>query len=331
MIATLDRPYLQLSRVAVCYHGQAAVVNVTLPVEGGKVTALVGPSGSGKSSLLTAVNRLTELTPGCTVAGNITLDGVDIATMDPVVLRRQVGFIFQKPNPFPMSIRRNLALPLKEHGASRAEIATLSEQALKNVGLWDEVNGRLDTPATALSGGQQQRLCIARALVLKPKVLLMDEPCSALDPIASAKVEQLILSLKDRYTVLMVTHNLGQARRLADRVGLLWARSGPGRLIEQGPADQLFNAPKDPLTAAYLGLESGVKHPTTPARAANPARATNPANPANPTQAVASVPPTAPADAHPSEVASPRSLVSQPTASQPDDGAEAQRQAVIQK
>ncbi len=251
-------PYIQLDNVGLSYGGAKALEAVSLTVPKGRVTALVGPSGAGKSSLLTAVNRLTDLVPGCTVSGSITVAGDDILRpgTDPVALRRRVGFIFQKPNPFPMSIARNLALPLKEHGVTdRREIAERSRRALTAVGLWDEVEHRLDRPATTLSGGQQQRLCIARALVLEPEALLMDEPCSALDPIAAARVEELILDLKGRYTILIVTHNLAQARRVADHMALLWARGGPGRLIESGPAARLFDSPDNPLTAAYLASD----------------------------------------------------------------------------
>ncbi len=251
-------PFIDFNGVTLRYGAETALQDVTFTVPTGQVSALVGPSGAGKSSLLMAVNRLTDLVPGCTVDGTVSVAGTDVhgPAVDPVALRRRVGFIFQKPNPFPMSIRRNLSLPLREHGVTnRREIARLSEEALADVGLWDEVRHRLDGSATALSGGQQQRLCIARALVLRPEALLMDEPCSALDPIASATVERLIVRLKGRYTILIVTHNLGQARRVADHVVLLWSRGGPGRLIERGPAERLFTHPEHPLTAAYLGSE----------------------------------------------------------------------------
>jgi phosphate transport system ATP-binding protein len=246
-------PYIRIEKLSLHYGDTQVLEDVVLPVAHGQVTALVGPSGSGKSSLLTAVNRLTDLLPGCRIDGNITVGGADVMDMDPVALRRKVGFIFQKPNPFPMSIRKNLSLPLTEHGITdKREIERRSTKALKDVGLWDEVQHRLNSRATTLSGGQQQRLCIARALVLQPDALLMDEPCSALDPIASAKVEQLIVSLKGRYTVLMVTHNLAQAERVADHIGLLWAQNGPGRLIEHGPTAELFSNPSNPLTTQYL-------------------------------------------------------------------------------
>ena len=172
---------------------------------------------------------------------------------DVVQLRRRVGMIFQKPNPFPLSIRRNLELPLLELGIKkRAEQDALIEQVLGEVGLWDEVKDRLHAPAQALSGGQQQRLCIARALTLKPEVLLMDEPCSALDPISSAVVEELITRLKQHYAVVVVTHNLAQARRISDYCGAFWLQEGAGRLIEFERTETLFSAPRHPLTAAYI-------------------------------------------------------------------------------
>ena len=249
-------PVVALHDLSLYYGATPALRSVTMPVHSGGVTALVGPSGSGKSSLLNCINRLTDLVPGCRVTGSVRVEGEDIhgPAVDPVALRRRVGMIFQRPNPFPMSIRRNLTLPLRENGvAGRVELEARVERALMDVGLWDEVKDRLDRPAQALSGGQQQRLCIARALALKPEVLLMDEPCSALDPIATATVEELILSLKGRYTVLIVTHNLAQARRLADHAGLLWSQGGAGELVEFGPARQVFEAPEAPVTAAYVG------------------------------------------------------------------------------
>jgi phosphate transport system ATP-binding protein len=173
-------------------------------------------------------------------------------------LRTQIGMIFQKPNPFPLSIRRNLELPLKEHGVTDArERAARAEAALTDVGLWAEVKDRLDTPALQLSGGQQQRLCIARALVLRPSVLLMDEPCSALDPISSGVVEDLILRLRGQYTVVIVTHNLAQAKRIANYAAFFWMKERVGKLIEFGQSQQLFEAPQDHLTAAYINGARG--------------------------------------------------------------------------
>jgi phosphate transport system ATP-binding protein len=175
-----------------------------------------------------------------------------------MALRRKVGFIFQKPNPFPMSIRRNLELPLNEHGCrDRQEVANRIETAFREVGLWEEVKDRRARSALELSGGQQQRLCLARCLVLNPQVLLLDEPCSSLDPLATRVVEELLLGLRGRYTIVIVTHNLAQARRLAEDVAVFWSENGQGRIIEQGPVAQVFSQPKHELTAGYLRGEWG--------------------------------------------------------------------------
>lgn len=246
---------IQVNGLSLHYGDRPAFQDVTLSIGRGGITALVGPSGCGKTSFLTALNRLTDLVPGCRVTGRIRMGTLDVLApqTDVIRLRRLVGMIFQKPNPFPLSIRKNLAFPLREHGVrDRGQIAGTIETVLKDVGLWDEVKERLDSPALALSGGQQQRLCIARALALSPTVLLMDEPCSALDPLSSGVVEDLIVSLRGRYTILIVTHNLAQARRIADDAALFWVQNGAGRLIESGPAQQIFEEPHDPLTAAYV-------------------------------------------------------------------------------
>jgi phosphate transport system ATP-binding protein len=248
-------PALTVEHLTVAYHGVRALEGVTLPFHHGCLTAIVGPSGCGKSTLLSCLNRLTDMVPGCAVHGRINLGGLDVLDprVDLVGLRRKVGMIFQRPNPFPLSVRENLALPLSAHGTRRrADQDDAIERALRQVGLWPEVAHRLSAPALSLSGGQQQRLCLARALVLDPDVLLLDEPCSALDPIASGIVEDLITSLRGRYTIVMVTHNLAQARRVADDVGVFWQQGGPGRLVEHGPAAQVFNAPRHAVTTAYL-------------------------------------------------------------------------------
>ena len=227
-----------------------------MSINKGCITALVGPSGCGKTSFLTCLNRLTDLIADCrALRARITIDTLDVLApqTDVIQLRRRIGMIFQKPNPFPLSIRRNLEFPLREHGLrDRKQIARTIETTLRDVGLWDEVKNRLDSPALALSGGQQQRLCIARSLALSPEMLLMDEPCSALDPLSSGVVEDLIVSLRGRYTILIVTHNLAQARRIADYAALFWVQNGAGRLIETGTAKQIFEEPRDPLTAAYV-------------------------------------------------------------------------------
>ena len=261
-------PFIQTKNLSLRYGNKPAFEAVTLSIYRGCITALVGPSGCGKSSFIACLNRLTDLLPNCQLSGQIEVDGVDILTpgqnsnyfakmRSTATLRRRIGTIFQKPNPFPLSIWKNLALPLREHGIrDRDQIDSIVETSLRDVGLWQEVKDRLKASALSLSGGQQQRLCIARALALKPEALLMDEPCSALDPIASGVVEDLIASLRGRYTVLVVTHNLAQARRIADYTALFWLQEGAGRLIEYGPVQQIFEAPQEALTAAYV---SGIR------------------------------------------------------------------------
>lgn len=249
------RPFIEIDRLSLHYRGKPAFQDVTLSINKGCITALVGPSGCGKTSFLTCLNRLTDLVAECRVTGCISIGPLDVLSPQTNVigLRRRIGMIFQKPNPFPLTIRRNLEFPLREHGLrDRTQIAQMIETTLRDVGLWDEVKDRLDSPALALSGGQQQRLCIARALALAPEMLLMDEPCSALDPLSSGIVEDLIVSLRGRYTILIVTHNLAQARRIADHAALFWVQNGAGRLVETGIAKQLFEEPRDPLTAAYV-------------------------------------------------------------------------------
>jgi phosphate transport system ATP-binding protein len=249
------KPFIEVEQLSLHYGQKPAFHDVTLSINKGCITALVGPSGCGKTSFLTALNRLTDIIPGCRLSGRIHLDDLDVLApqTDVIRLRRRVGMIFQKPNPFPLSILKNLEFPLREHGLrDRERIASTIETGLRDVGLWDEVKDRLDTPALALSGGQQQRLCMARALVLSPEVLVMDEPCSALDPLSSGVVEDLIVGLRGRYTVLIVTHNLAQARRIADYAAFFWVQNGAGQLIEAGTAKQIFEEPREPLTAAYV-------------------------------------------------------------------------------
>ena len=252
--------HLRIANLSVAYGATTVLDDVSLDIYKGCITALIGPSGCGKTSFLSALNRLTDLVPGAQVCGSIHLDETDVLDprLDVLTLRRRIGMIFQKPNPFPLSIRRNLELPLREHGVrSREMLEQKVETALRDVGLWDEVRGRLDGPALELSGGQQQRLCIARALVLEPSVLLMDEPCSALDPISSGVVEELIQRLRGRYTVVIVTHNLAQARRIANYAAFFWMKERVGKLIEFGHCQPLFETPTHPLTAAYVSGMSG--------------------------------------------------------------------------
>ena len=253
-------PLIEVDGLSLRYGDHVAFSDVTMSIPRGCITALVGPSGCGKSSFLMALNRLSDVIPSARVDGEVRLEGRDTrgVEVDLVGLRRRVGMIFQKPNPFPFSIRRNLAYPLKEHGVrSKADRDDRIEAGLRDVGLWDEVKDRLDTSALGLSGGQQQRLCLARALVLQPEVLLLDEPCSALDPIAAGVVEELIERLRGRLTVVIVTHNLAQARRIADYVALFWVRGEGGQLVEYDTASAFFEDPEHELTRAYISGARG--------------------------------------------------------------------------
>ena len=237
--------------LSIAYAGKPAVKAVDLPVRQGEVLALIGPSGCGKTTLLRSLNRLTELTATATRTGQITLDGRDVDELEVTELRRRVSMVFQQPNPFPMSIFDNVAYALREQGSKRPrkhELLEPVEDALRRAGLWDEVGTTLDHPALRLSGGQQQRLCIARALAARPEVLLMDEPCSALDPRSTAVIEDLILQLRDEVAVVIVTHNLQQAYRIADHVAFMWL----GELEEHGPVEQIFGAPQSQRTADYV-------------------------------------------------------------------------------
>ena len=256
----VPQPIIQVKNLSLRYGDKIALDNVTLDVFKGCITALIGPSGCGKTSFLSAINRLTDLIPGCSINGRILINGQDIhaANNNVQALRRNIGMVFQKPTPFPLSVRRNLSLPLNEHGViKKSEVAAIIEQVLQDDGLWGEVCDRLDTPALSLSGGQQQRLCIARALALNPEILLMDEPCSALDPIASGVVEDLINRLQGRYTIVIVTHNLAQARRIANYAAFFWVRERTGQLIEFGRCQHIFESPNHELTAAFVNGHRG--------------------------------------------------------------------------
>lgn len=247
-------------KLSISYNGRTVLRDASIEAASGKVLALVGPSGCGKSSFLAALNRMTDMIPGAYVDGRITFNNQDLrdAFLSSAELRRHVGMIFQKPNPFAMSIRRNVELALREHGQRNPDVLhRITESALRDVGLWDEVSDRLDRSALELSGGQQQRLCIARALALKPQVLLMDEPCSALDPMAAERVEQLIQSMRGSYTIIIVTHNLAQARRLADHVAVFWTRDGVGEIIEHGDTESLFTRSENEIVNSYLSGRRG--------------------------------------------------------------------------
>jgi phosphate transport system ATP-binding protein len=242
------------------YGERTALRNVSLLLRAGVITSFVGPSGCGKTSLLMCLARLLDPRDSVRLSGQVWLDGQDLydPLLDLVALRRRIGVVFQRPNPFPLSIRKNVEIALREHGMrDRRAIAERVEQSLRRVGLWHEVKDRLHHSALSLSGGQQQRLCIARALALGPRVLLMDEPCSALDPLASAVVEELIVELGCHHTVIMVTHNLAQARRISQEAAFFWVEKGAGCLVEQGSSEQIFRYPQHGLTAAYVGGAKG--------------------------------------------------------------------------
>jgi phosphate transport system ATP-binding protein len=240
-----------------CFYGsKQAVFDVSMAVPSKGITAFIGPSGCGKSTILRCFNRMNDVVPGFSLRGKVLLDGEDVnlVSADPVAVRRRVGMVFQRSNPFPSSVFDNVAYGLKLHSRldeARLELAV--ETALRAAALWDEVKDRLDSPASMLSGGQQQRLCIARALAVDPDVLLFDEPASALDPISTARVEELVLALGERMTVVIVTHNLQQASRVADRTAFFLL----GRLIEYGPTLDLFTTPRDERTEAYVSGRFG--------------------------------------------------------------------------
>ncbi len=250
---------MRTERLSLRYGEKIAFQDISLNIHAQKITAIVGPSGSGKSSFLNCLNRLTDLTPNCSVSGKAYLAGQNIfdPKLDVIALRRRVGMLFQQPNPFPFSIYKNLAFPLREYGCkNRGEIDYRIESSLQAVGLWDEVKDCLKRSALRLSGGQQQRLCLARTLALKPEVILMDEPCSALDPISTQVIEDLIQELGDRHTIVIVTHNLAQAKRISQQTALFWTQDNCGKLIEVAPTKQFFDQPKHPLTQAYVsGLQ----------------------------------------------------------------------------
>jgi phosphate transport system ATP-binding protein len=233
------------------YHDTHALQSITMKIPQNKVTALIGPSGCGKSTLLRCFNRLNDLIDHVTITGEITLGNNNIHApgTDVVMLRKKVGMVFQKPNPFPKSVYENVAYGPRVHRVNDTqELDRVVEQSLRDAALWDEVRDRLDDSALGLSGGQQQRLCIARTLAVEPDVILMDEPCSALDPIATAKIEKLIDTLKRDYTVIIVTHNMQQAARVSDCAGFMYL----GRLIEFGQTTQIFENPKEDLTENYI-------------------------------------------------------------------------------
>ena len=251
-VPLIENPKMSVRNLNVSYNDKQAIYDLSLDIGKHEVIAMIGPSGCGKSTFLRCLNRMNDTIENCKVAGMITLDDQNIYSnsMDPVALRAQVGIVFQKPNPFPKSIYDNVAYGPRLHGlvSSRAEIDEIVEQSLTRAGLWGEVKDRLDQPGTGFSGGQQQRLCIARAIAISPEVILMDEPCSALDPIASAKIEELIAELSENYTIAIVTHSMQQAARVSNRTAYFHL----GRLVEVNDTEKIFTAPTHQLTESYI-------------------------------------------------------------------------------
>lgn len=245
-------PRIITEKLSVFYGEKQALFDVSLPLYGNTVTALIGPSGCGKSTFLRCLNRMNDTIANCRVQGRILLDNINVndAGVDPVQLRACVGMVFQKPNPFPKSIYENIAYGPRLHAMTKhkAELGAIVEKSLRKAGLWEEVKDRLNDPATGLSGGQQQRLCIARAIAINPEVVLMDEPCSALDPIATARVEELIRELCEQYTIVIVTHSMQQAARVSQFTAFFHM----GHVVEYGTTEQIFREPKQERTKDYI-------------------------------------------------------------------------------
>ncbi len=252
-----EKSKVRIENVNGWYGSKRAIKDVNLDVKEKSVTAFIGPSGCGKTTLLRCLNRMHEMIPGAHADGRVVLDGIDIydKSIDPVVIRRRIGMVFQKPNPFPtMSIFDNVAAGLRLNGMrNKTIIREIVEESLKNAALWEEVKNQLEQPGMSLSGGQQQRLCIARALAMQPEVLLMDEPTSSLDPIGSSKIEQLVRTLKDSVTIIIVTHNMQQAARVSDFTAFMYL----GDLIEYGSTNQIFMKPEKELTERYISGKFG--------------------------------------------------------------------------
>jgi phosphate transport system ATP-binding protein len=251
-----DNIKLNIKSVNLFYGSFQALRNITLGIPESAITALIGPSGCGKSSFLRLLNRMNELIIGTRVEGNIELDGINIynKTIDAVELRKRVGMVFQKPNPFPLSVFENVAFGPRRHGRrNHAELEEVVERSLRQAALWDEVKDKLEQSALALSGGQQQRLCIARVLAVEPEVILMDEPCSALDPIATLRIEDLMRNLAQNYTIVIVTHNMQQAARVSDMAAfMMMEEDRAGVVVEYSPTAELFTNPKDKCTEDYI-------------------------------------------------------------------------------
>jgi phosphate transport system ATP-binding protein len=260
---TTSRIALEARGLQISYGAFRAVKAVDLPIEQHTITALIGPSGCGKSSVLRSLNRMNDLVAGASVEGEVLFHGTNLYApgVDAVQVRRRIGMVFQKPNPFPKSIYENVAYGPRINGwrGSKGEMDALVERALRGAALWDEAKDKLQQSGLALSGGQQQRLCIARALAVEPEVILMDEPCSALDPIATLKIEQLMFELRQQYTIVIVTHNMQQAARVSDRTAffLMDGADRAGQLVEFGPTEEIFQRPKDERTEQYISGRFG--------------------------------------------------------------------------
>jgi phosphate transport system ATP-binding protein len=255
---------IDVSDLDIYYGNFLAVQGVTVSIEARSITALIGPSGCGKSTFLRSINRMHEVIPGARVEGKVVIDGQDLygSDVDPVDVRRQIGMVFQRPNPFPtMSIYDNVAagLRLNARKIRKSELDDLVERSLKGANLWNEVKDRLNRPGSGLSGGQQQRLCIARAIAVEPEVLLMDEPCSALDPISTLAIEDLMTELKERFTIVIVTHNMQQAARVSESTGFfnLAGVGQPGQLVEFNPTEKIFSNPDQKSTEDYISGRFG--------------------------------------------------------------------------
>lgn len=250
-MAEQEKDKFMIEKLNLYYSDFHALHDVNMHIKKNKITAFIGPSGCGKSTLLRCLNRMNDLVEGCQIEGGVKLDGEDIykGNMDVTVLRQRVGMVFQRPNPFPMSVYDNVAYGPRIHGITdKKELDEIVETSLKQAAIWDDLKDRLKKSALGLSGGQQQRLCIARALAVKPEVLLMDEPTSALDPISTSKIEELAMQLKEKYTIVIVTHNMQQAVRISDQTGFFLL----GDLVEFGDTDQIFSMPKDERTEKYI-------------------------------------------------------------------------------
>ena len=250
-MAEQEKDKFTIEKLNLYYSDFHALHEVNMHIKKNKITAFIGPSGCGKSTLLRCLNRMNDLVEGCRIEGGVKLDGEDIykGSMDVTVLRQRVGMVFQRPNPFPMSVYDNVAYGPRIHGITdKKELDEIVETSLKQAAIWDDLKDRLKKSALGLSGGQQQRLCIARALAVKPEVLLMDEPTSALDPISTSKIEELAMQLKEKYTIVIVTHNMQQAVRISDQTGFFLL----GDLVEFGDTDQIFSMPKDERTEKYI-------------------------------------------------------------------------------